>query len=335
MKEKKEVKLIKCNECNKEFRPNIFGRHVKKHGYKNRREYNVYYKLEPSDEELLANGMISCEICGFISHSLPNHIMYTHKMSLNEYKEKYNTPVRSQKFLDDQSKRITGEKNPAYNHRGKFSPFSKKFIYADETNIDKLLEKANNTRKENNNETTKIEYWLKKTNGNLEEAQKLLSNRQSTFSLEKCIEKHGEEIGKEIWSSRQEKWHKSYKKSNFSKISQDLFWNIIPHLKSLDDIYFAQLSKNKTLDDSGNNNEYRLKLDRVFLPDFIDIKNKKIIEFDGSYWHGEVRGKTRLSAEEKDQIMIQNGYDVLHINEHDYTTDKINQIDKCIKFLIV
>lgn len=86
---------------------------------------------------------------------------------------------------------VKGDKNPAYQHGGKFSPFSDKFIHADKIDIPELYKQVAKTRSDNNNDITTIEYWLKKTEGNLDEAEKLLSERQSTFSLEKCIEKHG------------------------------------------------------------------------------------------------------------------------------------------------
>jgi hypothetical protein len=61
---------------------------------------------------------------------------------------------------------------------------------------------------------------------NEEEAKKALSERQTTFTLAKCILKYGEETGKQRWSDRQAKWMKNFPKSNFSKISQTLFWSI-------------------------------------------------------------------------------------------------------------
>lgn len=49
------------------------------------------------------------------------------------------------------------------------------------------------------------EYWLEK--GFTEkEAIEQISKVQSTFSLEKCIEKHGVDVGYKKWKSRQEKW---------------------------------------------------------------------------------------------------------------------------------
>lgn len=177
-----------------------------------------------------------------------------------------------------------------------------------------------------------IEYWINlgySKNG----AKRKVSERQSTFSLEKCIEKYGEEIGRQRWIDRQEKWHKSYKKSNFSKISQQLFWNICSKLDCLDFIYFAELGIDKNPDYSGTNNEYKLKLDRLFMPDFIDIKNKKIIEFDGVYWHGKVGRGNKERDGEKIKNYIMGGYSVLSICENEYKNDKDGVIEKCLNFL--
>jgi hypothetical protein len=55
--------------------------------------------------------------------------------------------------------------------------------------------------------STRIEYWLNKGYSKKEAEQKL-AERQRTFTLEKCIERHGEE-GKEIWEDRQERWQKT------------------------------------------------------------------------------------------------------------------------------
>lgn len=42
------------------------------------------------------------------------------------------------------------------------------------------------------------------------DAISLISERQNTFSLKKCIEKYGKDIGMQKWEQRQEKWLKSY-----------------------------------------------------------------------------------------------------------------------------
>ncbi len=59
---------------------------------------------------------------------------------------------------------------------------------------------------------TNIEYFLEKGYSN-EESIKLLSERQTTFSKEKCILKYGKVEGTKIWRERQEKWKKSFNKS--------------------------------------------------------------------------------------------------------------------------
>lgn len=101
--------------------------------------------------------------------------------------------------------------------------------YSEEDSINKIREsqskktkKLNEMKKNNPScDTTKIEYWLKKTDGNIEEANKLLSKRQSTFSKEICIEKHGERQGEEIWKARQNKWISSlYENNDMNEINK-------------------------------------------------------------------------------------------------------------------
>lgn len=205
-----------------------------------------------------------------------------------------------QKFKD-KSERVKGSKNPAYNHGGKYSPLSDKFIHKDKVDKNEIINKISESCKTNGNHSTTLEYWLKR-GYDLEAAKEKLSSRQKTFSLEKCIEKYGEAKGKERWKKRQEKWLKNFKFNNFSMISQDLFWNLSNELKSLKNIYFAELDSDKQMDKSGKNNEYRLVLEGcTILPDFIDIKRKKIIEFQGSYYHSEsFLGEIGIEREKKD-----------------------------------
>jgi len=67
----------------------------------------------------------------------------------------------------------------------------------------------------NSKKTNNINYWLNR-GLSLEDAKSKLSERQSTFSLKKCIEKHGDEMGKQIWNKRQEKWIKSLSLSDYN-----------------------------------------------------------------------------------------------------------------------
>jgi len=75
-----------------------------------------------------------------------------------------------------------------------------------------------------------INYWINK-GFNLEESKIKLSNRQSTFSLEKCISKYGSDEGKRIWSERQNKWRKSLMESDYNGID-DKDSRSIEHFKN-------------------------------------------------------------------------------------------------------
>lgn len=236
-------------------------------------------------------------------------------------------------------RRLKGKNNPAHNHGGKFSPFSKKFIhYTNDEDIRKLHEKAEQSRIKNNSHYLKVVYWLEEANGDWEEAKRLRNENRTLFSLDYCIEKYGEEKGRERWLKRQEKWQKNYKKSNFSKISQELFWSIAKNLDDLTDIYFAELDKNKQKDKSGRNHEHRLVLDRLILPDFIDLKQRKIIEFDGEYWHSvnnkDYNFENRTNRDDiREQVLIDNNYSVLRVSETDFREDPDEILDICLEFL--
>jgi len=53
---------------------------------------------------------------------------------------------------------------------------------------------------------TTLEYWINRENGNITLAKLNHSKSQSTFSLEKCINKYGKDIGYEKFNERQIKW---------------------------------------------------------------------------------------------------------------------------------
>lgn len=63
------------------------------------------------------------------------------------------------------------------------------------------------------------EYWLSYHMGNEEKAIESLRKYQSHFSLQKCIDKHGDEDGYGIWKERQVKWQATL--NSKSKEEQD------------------------------------------------------------------------------------------------------------------
>jgi very-short-patch-repair endonuclease len=339
MKKLRKKTILICLDCEKEIIGGAhLSRHVQKeHGYSSYDEYKIKYNLIKTNDILLCEGAITCNLCGLISHDLTSHITRKHKIKINEYKQKYGD-IRSDRYLTDQSERITGDKNPAYNHGGKFSPLSDNFIYADKINKEEIKNKISKSNKDNGNNDATMSYWLNAGYTEDESKQKI-KERQTTFTLRKCIEKYGEEEGKSRWLDRQEKWQNSCKKTRkngFSKISQKLFWQIYEKLNKKNSIFFAELGEDKLLDDSGLNNEYRLKLTtRILLPDFIDLNTKKIIEFDGTYWHGEhkIKYTNKLRDEDRDKLLESEGYKILHIKECEYRKDSNLIINKCLEFL--
>jgi len=269
-----------------------------------------------------------------------NSHLTIHGINTKEYLVQFpEAKLYSESYLKHCSDRIAGNKNPAYDHGGRLSPFSDKFVgyknLSDEetqTRIQEVNMKRADTTDKNDNYTNRLSYYLKQGMSE-DEANDALSERQTTFSLETCIEKYGQEEGLVRWNKRQEQWLTNYKKSNYSKISQLLFWEIFNLLEDTSSIHFAELSPKKIPDSSGKNNELRLNLaTKVILPDFIDTKTKKIIEFDGDYWHGKPGNVQREL--DRDMIIVDNGYQIIHITETEFKTDKKKVIKKCLNFMI-
>ena len=225
--------------------------------------------------------------------------------------------------------------------------------------ISELQKEKNNKliklRKDNPNNysattSTQLGYWLNKGYSKKESKIKL-SERQKTFSKEICIQKYGEEEGKKRFTERQNKWSKSLStggnlKIGYSKISQDLF-NVLLETYDIDNrnnIYFATHNKEYKLDKCESEGG-------IWLYDFTDIKNKKIIEFHGDMFHGNPKKynnmdnphpfRKHITAQEmwdKDKrkldVAIENGFEVLVIWDSEYRWgNKQEIIDKCITFL--
>lgn len=280
----------------------------------------------------------TCKICGWKSRHLISHLR-CHDISVDEYRQQYNATdadLFHSSYMQHLSDKMVGDKNPGFQHGGTMSSFSKKFRkYENLTEEEKEKEiqakfmKASLTKRANNSYTTTIEYYT--TRGYTEEeAAVRLSERQRTFSLQKCIEKHGEEKGKEMWLARQSKWLDAIAKSlkcGYSKISQELFKSVeseIPYK-----CFFA------TNGEPNRNNEYKLQTTESYVKlDFFVPGKNKIIEFDGDYWHSE-RNPNNLCTHRRDASIMDKypEMQILHVYERDYKKDKLGTIRKCIDFL--
>jgi hypothetical protein len=306
---------------------------------------------------------VTCRICGEQCKRIyGKHLKFKHNnMTTNEYKniypdapimalsDKVKTTINSGKHMkDDKYKKMfsdmfKGEKNP--NHRNNTtelerksrSPFSKDFIkYNGMENVEEHISSFAKLAIKDRISDTTIQYYINK-GYSLEDSEKLLKERQTTFSLEKCIEKYGYDKGYKKWTDRQEKWLNNYQKINYSKISQEMFISIYKELINVgffDKVYFAKLDKNDNIHESKNNYEYRLKLNKSYiLPDFFIPSLDLILEFDGTYYH---RDTTENKEREKtrDENIINSGYKVLHISEKEYKDNKELTILKVVNYIL-
>jgi hypothetical protein len=138
----------------------------------------------------------------------------------------------SNKFKGENN--INHKLNTTELERQKKSPFSiefwkLKYPKYNDIKLNNILESFRESALSNREFDTRLDYYIKRGFSE-EDGLKLLKERQTTFSLDICIEKYGEIAGLKRWKDRQEKWLKNCKRTNFSQISQKLFkeiYNII------------------------------------------------------------------------------------------------------------
>lgn len=173
----------------------------------------VYLSKIKFDDNDDSKSYIICKHCEFRTAQIDQHLRKFHSQKIEDYLNQFpDAELVSQNAKD----RVSGDKNPAANHGGKFSKFSKNFIHyeglSDEEikqNQQDVANKSRETKKANpQNENTKIEYYISR--GLSEHDAKIaLLERQATFTEEKCKQKFGEELGRYIWEMRQVKWQET------------------------------------------------------------------------------------------------------------------------------
>lgn len=263
-----------------------------------------------------------CSICKFRAKNLQIHIKSKHDMTVAEYREIYKTETMCVDSRNTLSKRMQGSNNPGYQHGGRLSPWSDK-----SGRSVKQIEESKARAKEDRYNPTQLQYWMNQGYSE-EDAHIKQSERQQTFSLEICIEKYGDVEGPKVFAERQKKWLEALPKLNYSMISQELFWELDAHVEGA---FFAQKDPNGVVDDSGKNYEKRIKTSHgAFSLDF--LYDKKVIEFDGDYWHSEARVNPEREKRREKAIMSE-GYVVHRVREQDYKKDKEKVIQECLKFL--
>lgn len=268
-------------------------------------------------------------------------------------KDKENTSKNSGQFMKapeyrkKYSEMFKGENNPNHSsktteqQRKERSPFSKDFYKARGRSEEEVHNFVKTALKDRLTET-QLEYWIAK-GYNKETAKEMLTNRQRTFTLEKCITKYGAEKGKEMWKKRQEKWKKALTE-HFSKygdkrnaLAQSEFAiYCIEKICNKMNIIIPFSEKFITNKDTGKHFSFDFQYEN------------KLIEFNGDYWHcnplkysfdyfNKRKNMTAKEIWEYDEEKIKTaesyGYKVLVVWESEYNENKENTIQKCIDFI--
>ncbi len=186
---------------------------------------------------------------------------------------------------------------------------------------------------------TQTRYWVLK--GHTEqEAIELVSNRQKEGTLERMIEKYGEEEGSERYNIGLKNRKEAISKSDMHKGSSNVA-----------NTFFSELQEKSGLELSYGDNEMCVYCPKAMKNIWVDCyhkPSKKIIEFYGEYWHASphkyvsesvvMGSKTAADIWAKDAIREQHlrdsGYKLLVIWEHEYRENPDLVFGKCLGFML-
>ena len=356
-----------CEVCGKAFGGRAGGKYCstpcrqKGSNEKTRLQNQEKFLKEHGDDPL----MPICKECGWKAFDLITHITKFHKIPMKEYYAKHNCDqydVFHPDQLATRQERMVGDKNPGFEHGGKYSSISKNFVKYEglsddqkEHAIKTIQAKQADSREKADAYPTRLSYWL--TRGfSREEAILKVQDRQRTFSLDICISKYGEEKGKEIWNARQALWldtlysnmtDEEYKDLSRRKVSawyngwSKIGLSLFEHLAHPEAIYATESDHNEANIIMNDGTEFAYPVDYML--------GNKVIEFYGDVMHANpnkyigsdqtsiLRKQNAQQTWDKDakkqKIIRDNGYELLVVWEHDYKWNKEATIKKCKDFL--
>ncbi|MFW6246690.1 MAG: hypothetical protein ACOC22_00745 [bacterium] len=311
---------IVCQWCKKRVK-RIYGKHIK---YNHPNKTSDDYKRE-----------------------FPGYPLYSEKDKEN-FSRSSGKHMKKEKYRKMVSEKVKGKNNPNHHtkrteqERKETSPFSKEFYKKRGMNEEDRHNFINKAMK-NRDLDTRIEYYLKR-GYTKEKASKALSERQRTFSLEKCIQKYGEKEGKRRWEERQRKWKsKVFNKNKHiskgtSKLSEEIIDEIVKYNTNNDELLYGK--NEKFIFDNNTNRAYKF--------DLTNKTTKKILEINGIYWHckPELYEEKYYNKSKKmyaidiwnyDQYKLDlaknKGYDIKILWEDDYRKNPDSKIKECIDFI--
>jgi hypothetical protein len=200
-------------------------------------------------------------------------------------------------------------------------------------------DKISKAHRENQNLPTQKGHWLKRGYTEEEAAQKV-RERQQTNSVESIMKRHNcsLEEATQIRKDITKKWVDSYEHSNYSKVSQELFWAVYEKTKDrfgVDDVFFATFNRGEK-ETEGRTLEYKVPTKNSYRRlDFFVKSINKCIEFDGAYWHDNINRRGTMNDAKRDEQIVESiGCKILHIPEMTFYKEKQQVIDKCVAFLL-
>jgi hypothetical protein len=248
----------------------------------------------------------ACEICGYRTTTLYNHILKIHEISVEEYKKKYNSRIETDEYLSSKSIRISGEKNPMYNkNRPECSPFSSQFYILKGYNEKDAIFLANKKKKEvkiirenlpPSSFPTNIDYFKNKFNVSDDIAYKMLKERQqrNTNSIKNIARRKNISIEEAttIRNKITSKWLNTMNSKSVEELAEINRRKIPDGVSNSSIIFFDFLIDTCKLDIKNiyyNKNEFWLNYisngnNKFYFYDF-KFKNK-IIEYNGDMYHG-------------------------------------------------
>lgn len=266
--------------------------------------------------------------------------------------------MKTEKYKKIYSEKFKGESNPRHHSKiseyeiRRCSPFCDEFYNYRELSLSEKQKFIDSIDIPNEKRNTKIEYYINKGLSDFD-ASLALSERQRTFTMNKCIAKYGKEEGIRRYTERQENWsnnmERKYKLGEYCRYPKALrsSWKSneeLDFIKSLNDY----LNVSDSVSALSNCHQFSIFDKENGKRYYFDYKHKnKLIEYNGDFFHANpikynaddiiINCKTASMIwkhdEEKIELAKRNGYDVLVVWSSEWLNDKQSVLEKCKKFI--
>lgn len=303
----------------------------------------------------MENEYLTCRLCGLQGKNLVTHIKYKHSLSSNDYKELYGN-CRLVIVSDAQKTKLSKAikklfNDGVYNNKKTVSQVTISYWLSKGLSESEAIEKIRAIQQKNATERFKngfdrkdsplcVEYWTSRgftekfATKNIQNHQTQYSRLSSKFKGHKRTLDQKQRISKSlrnhIDSVGRSKWAEHFGKFNGRSKAEAEFYNYIKENVN------SQVQANITIGS--------------FIVDV--IKDKKIIEFYGDFWHGNPEifncydklnfgnNNVKVISDiwEKDRkridFLMSNGYQVLIIWEMDWNKNREECLEKIKSYLL-